>query len=694
MLLVLSGPPAECCGAPCSARWCVDAPRTREGIAAENCMVTRTSGLTARPLRIGPRPVYDLNDVVRAAVTVRFDRRIGQYLELDTPIHVPSVTGPNHRRPLYELLPNVRPIHPVPQAVGTRLELSFEITGRTNDPMSRPMVQDQETTVHVRIISPDVPPRCSRYVDGPLTREESKVSLFQSMGGTRNAYDFEREGFFTYHFTERELRILLEWSGTKDRRDAASIVRRLVAEKLDGSPRGRKARAALHELGFLNPFTDRLLTELPQSGRDQLKGIHFHYNGHMRREQFALFPILQALGLADGSASRSPYSGTYPMQSIMERQLDGGAFRPHERTALRLETHPHVGPSDHQTTSEWMKKCARAALAAGQTFVVDKGGGTLLEGEPEDGDLWRAAREGRIRFLVHNADDLASLEPYLDSIWAVDVAGSLLKGAEAAGIGDLYALIAAREARERWDRPLGELPQYVIGFGLLGRSTAESLAKLSLPDGASPAEIRAARKRITILETNPKRAEEARALGFSVHSEETAPPARGVVIVASSTTSIDANSAKRLPWDSLILPITSGGKGVDVSGLRAAGETNVPRTRDAAYGTQGGIPRTFEDLEIAIDGRKLFIPADGYPLNLLEDTGSERYAITPAAVVMGVMTAAEIDGPGLHAVDERRSGEILDLYRAGGLFEAERLGGTDPFEQAWVDQALLDLRRR
>ncbi len=657
-------------------------------------MMTRTGDIPSRTVGFASRPVYDLDDVVRVKVTVRYDARIGKYLELDEPIHVPSVTGPNHRRPLYERLPYLRPINPITQEVGSRLELSLEITGRTNDPMSRPAIQDQETTVHVRVVSSDVPARCARYVDGPLTRDESGVSLFQSMGGTRNAFDFGREGFFTYHFAERELRVLLDWSGTKDRRDAAKIVRRLVAEKLDSSPRGLAARAALLELGFLNPFTDRLLTELPLGGSDQLKGMHFHYNGHMRREQFALFPILQALGLDAGTATRSPYSGTYPMQAIMARQLDGGVFHPHERTARRLEVGPRVGPSDAESAKDWMKKCGRAALAADQIFVVDKGGGALLEGEPEDGDLWRAAREGRIRFLVHNADDLASLEPYLDSIWAVDVAGSLLKGAEAVGIGDLYAVIAAREARARWGEPMSELPQYVVGFGLLGRSTAESLARLRLPDGASPDEIRRERQRITILETNAERAEEARALGFTVHSDDTPRPDCGVVIVASATTGVDADNAKRLPRDSLILPITSGGKGVDIAGLRAAGKTSVPNTRDAAYGTEGGIPRTFEDLEIAIADGTLFIPAEAYPLNLLEDTGSERYAITPAAVIMGVITAAELDGPGLHAVDVRRSGEILDMYGAAGLFAPERLGGTDPYEQAWVAQALLDLRRR
>jgi hypothetical protein len=215
-----------------------------------------------------------------------------------------------------------------------------------------------------------------------------------------------------------------------------------------------------------------------------------------------------------------------------------------------------------------------------------------------------------------------------------------------------------------------------------------------LPDTASPAEIRAARRHVTILETDDERAAEARALGFTVLAKGAEPPPRGVVIVASSATGVDAKSAERLPWDSLVLPITSGGKGVDLAGLRTAGRTQVKDTRDAAYGTDGGIPRTFEDLEITLGRRKLFIPAEGYPLNLLEDTGSERYAITPAAVIMGVITAAEIDGPGLHSVDEHRSAEILDMYGAAGLFDAERLGGTDPYEQAWVKQALVDLRPR
>jgi hypothetical protein len=644
---------------------------------------------------------FSPGDVVTVGATVRKDDKGKKYYELDEPLLVrtPAENG----APLYEDVRNVVPVDTPPYAVSQRVKLPLFIVSITNDPMSRIASQDEEATIHVRTHHQSVASK-GRLVD--VFPPHLEPSLFTRMSTTRNARWFHHDNFFSYHFSDGDLRVLNEWAGSNDRRAAPNQLRALVAERLDGSERGLRARRALSSLGFLNPFSESLLSWLPQQYRGRpLEGVHFHYNGHMTRAMFPLFPMLHSLGLSGGSATRSGYSGTYPVEGIMNAQLEGPRPKPHQ---VRTEQKKRVGPNGKQSANQWMEKCALDAVARGEMFIADKAA-NLLSGTPSKA-LLDAMRAGKIRFLVHNADDHKALAPYLNEIYAVDVAGSLLKSLEAKIIGEQYALLAAREVREKWGVKIAGVPKYVVGFGLLGSSVAEAMARFAAPPGtedpqakraasaasgdgredfarAGPEDLRAYRKKVIVVERDPTAAQKARDLGFTVMSDEPPKDGRGVVVVASSGVGIDAANAARFPRDTLVLGLTSAGKGIDLGSLRelakqSGGGVEKVRERTGGYGFDRFEPLTFNDLEVSFSGRKLTVINDGFPLNLFDEAWSDRFNVTAAAVALGVVAAVKLDEPGLHAVPEADSIEVRKLFQAAGLMEPHPLDTHDPAQLA------------
>jgi hypothetical protein len=617
------------------------------------------------------RRAYSPGDVVTVSATVLRARDGSKYYQLDDPLLVQTPTEPGS--PSYEQVGFARPVDRVSHDVGAKVELPLYIVSLTNDPMSRIASQDEETTINVRLGDAKSKKKSGQLVDVFPPHLEPK--LFTRLSANRNARWFHHDNFHSYHFTNGDLRVLNEWAGSNERRAAANQLRALVAERLDGTERGLRARRALSALGFLNPFSEALLSWLPEHyGKRPLAGAHFHYNGHMTRAMFPLFPMLQALGLESGSATRSGYSGTYPVEGIMNAQLEGPAKKPYH---ARTEPKKYVGPFGKFSAQRWMEKCALDAVARGETFIADKAA-NLLSGDPSP-ELLAAMKSGKIRFLVHNADDKKAIAPYLDQVYAVDVAGSALKELEAQIIGEQYAVLAAREVREKWGEKIGNVQQYVVGFGLLGSSVAEAMAKFAAPKDATESELREHRRNVIVVERDAVKAQEARDAGFTVMSDEPPENGRGVVVVASSSVGLDSSNAGRFAKDTLVLGLTSAGKGIDLASL---GPGKSVRERTGGYGFDRFEPITFQDLEFSIGGRKLTVVNGGFPLNLFDEAWSDRFNVTAAAVALGVLTAVKLDRPGLHQVSKTDSNEVRKLFDAAGLLQPYPLDTHDPSKLA------------
>jgi hypothetical protein len=279
--------------------------------------------------------------------------------------------------------------------------------------------------------------------------------------------------------------------------------------------------------------------------------------------------------------------------------------------------------------------------------------------------------------LIHNSDDRRALEPYLGEIYAVDVAGSLLKAMEATLIGEQYALLAAREAREKLGAKVKDVNQIVIGAGLLGTAVAEAMARFAAPPDATERELRAARARVVVVDSDENARREAAAHGFTVKSpSELSGGEQGVAVVATSAAGLTADTMPHLPRETVVLGLTSAGKGVDVASLRRAvvdqnGSFRELNGREGAFGVDRFSPRMMHDLELGWGDRRLIVANEGFPLNLFEESWSDRFTLTAAAVILGVVTAAKLDPkkdrPKLYDVPELDSIAVRDMFQAAGL---------------------------
>ena len=72
---------------------------------------------------------------------------------LDEPLLVSTPVGPG--TPVYEKVRFMVPVDDPPFAIGQRIKVPLYIISLTNDPMSRVALQDEETTINVRLAKPD-----------------------------------------------------------------------------------------------------------------------------------------------------------------------------------------------------------------------------------------------------------------------------------------------------------------------------------------------------------------------------------------------------------------------------------------------------------------------------------------------------------------------------------------------------------
>ncbi len=247
-------------------------------------------------------------------------------------------------------------------------------------------------------------------------------------------------------FTQEEAEVLRRWApprSIREHRPVEQLALDLVATPVNLETRvGRKAYAALRDLRHIHPFADDVLQMLVRDfGTRHLAKTRFLYNGHSTEAMFPLFPTLHALGIKGASMVGAPQSGSGAMHRLMQMQLSKN------EKIVRVEAY-----SDHRTDKsrydaaalQKMKALAEKAAANGEMLIVDKGG--LLAHHLDD-RLRALIRNGTIRFIVHNKDDVDTLLDLKDEAYMIDVASSPMKALEARIIGEQYALLGMREAR-------------------------------------------------------------------------------------------------------------------------------------------------------------------------------------------------------------------------------------------------------
>jgi hypothetical protein len=507
----------------------------------------------------------------------------------------------------------------------------------------------------------------------------SDDSIWKRLSGLYRAQDLQTAGVANLDLRSHEVKLLRQVSvDPQRRRPVGELLLRLLSEPLDTkTPRGLRRHQALHDLCLLHPYIDNLRQFLAtRLGQNDLSTVRFFYSGHMTLATLSLFQLLRSLELGGAAAIRSTSSGTFPAQTVIEEMLKTQA------TSTLGPSDPPVGTSA-QARERFFAE-ARLAASEGRMLIADRAGG-LLNGDAIPDDIRALMRAGTIRFLMHNSDDRQALQPFAQEAWVVNVAGSLLKAREGRVIGEQFALLAVREAREAWGTRLGEGHVVVKGFGLLGKSVVRALRRLGMPG-----------ERITVVEPDRSKHRAAAAMGCRVVADDQpSSHERVAIFVATPGTSIDADNAWAYGREALVLAITSAGKGVDVNSIKQAASKpgRIVNARHGVYGglADGGSP-SFDlkfhradttgenDRDVTLINCSCQQSTAGFhyacdALNLREAPWPDRFNATVAAVSLGVVTAMQLAGPGVWPVDRHLETAALRLYAAAGL------SGVRPLDQ-------------
>jgi hypothetical protein len=428
---------------------------------------------------------------------------------------------------------------------------------------------------------------------------------------------------------------------------------KLFASRLDLSGPapyiGLRALGAMERMEAFPPLSRTTLDLLVANAAQTrpLQNTELLYIGHATQAMLPLIPTLEAVGLARAHAVFGPFSGTGAVSGAIDLQLaaSGGVV---EWTSLAAGAPSWRQVALHNAAAvEAITQQARAA-AWYRTFdrhrdyhlVIDKGGLIASHLNPE---LEGYIRDGTLRFVVHNRDDLKALGSLANEVWAVDLAGSRIKAVEAKLLGQQYALFGAREVRHYWGTRLPNIDVYVVGAGLLGGGTVDALLGMKL----SP-------ERITVVEQDAALRAEAEARDMRALSPEELVSrddrsARALVYVATDGIGVDEANASAFGDEALILGITSGGKGVDMKGLRDR-HPEAERVHTRFGGSSPGElfhARNDWQFELGEGERcsKVTVVADALPLNLLDESWPDRFAVTSSAVALATYTAAKLTGP-------------------------------------------------
>src|SRR5688500_11538261 len=126
---------------------------------------------------------FNPGDTVLVDAMVQRSPKGKKFYQLDQPLLVSTPVGPG--TPVYEKVRFMVPVDEVPFAIGERIKVPLYIISLTNDPMSRVALQDEETTINVRLATPEQKKSRGELVD--LFPPHLEPTLFQRMSGNRNA---------------------------------------------------------------------------------------------------------------------------------------------------------------------------------------------------------------------------------------------------------------------------------------------------------------------------------------------------------------------------------------------------------------------------------------------------------------------------------------------------------------------------
>ena len=467
---------------------------------------------------------------------------------------------------------------------------------------------------------------------------------------------------------------LAEWSksvtpGGQRRAPALQLLALLGADPNLATEGGRGAVAALQKLDLYSQVWSEGLELLARRfAPEQLSRSMFLYNGHPTFAMTTLIPTLKAFGVAKSNLWLSQHSGSKEALEIIKIQRPTAIhaennFGPNEESGLRGRT---------PTIARLLDIRLRMPQEDWDThhLIVDKLGPWI---QTLGNRIPRPVVEGQIRGIIHNRDDLDAIAKHQGLLWGVDFANSQVKKLEATFIGEQFALMGAREVRQKgWGR-IGDVPVVINGYGLLGEQAAMALVRLGMPP-----------ERIEVRDLDPAAKARAKAAGFRVEPQV---HARAVVINATPGEGFGPSTAHNFGRDLIVLSMTSGGKGVDLQGLKHLSEVKeVPVARASQ--------RPIQDLDLTLrrgndEPVQIRLIAEGLPPNLVDEMWADRYQVTSLGVSAATLLASELKEPGIVPFDPQLDADLVALAERRGLLGRRPLEAR-PGEDAAALTADLD----
>jgi adenosylhomocysteinase len=232
----------------------------------------------------------------------------------------------------------------------------------------------------------------------------------------------------------------------------------------------------------------------------------------------------------------------------------------------------------------------------------------------------------------------------------VSVATSKSKQHEGEMIG--RAVVAkVLQGLERSGRKVKGLAITLVGYGVIGSKICEAL--------------KAAGARVTVVETNAERAEEARRRGFKVATKEEALPKCDVVIGATGRRSLELKDLESLKDGAAFVSASSKQVEADMQGLKAKARRATP--------LDPGAPLVhLPNVEYQLNGKKILALGDGWPINFdgdVEDLSPEEIQLTRCAMFLGALQAASLNTHSARKdriipLDPEKDEALLDAYLA------------------------------
>ncbi|MEQ8276744.1 MAG: hypothetical protein RMA76_26880 [Deltaproteobacteria bacterium] len=512
------------------------------------------------------------------------------------------------------------------------------------------------------VLFPNVVVRMDQVVDAAAPPMHSCIRL-QQLVGLKD--DLVR--VLDAEFDDHERTALRGWAkrvGSASRQKTGRLMLGLLHEHPKRSTDvGRATLDTMQSLGLFGDYWSEAMTILddhfaiPADG-DVLSKTKLLYNGHPTWAMTSLLPGLRAFGADQVVTWLSNRTGCAEAKSVLALEGLDASFSAHtDEEKLYADPRRHRnytvgGFLDHAILSGW-------STWGGDTMVLDKGGAWLKSlGE----ELPDAVTNGAVRAIVHNRDDVDALGAVKDHVWGVDFAGSRIKALEATFLGEQYALIGAREAREKLGERIGDVPVFVKGAGLLGQAVVDALDAFGMD-----------RSKITIIDVDPEVLARAESLGFSTRHADDAPDRRedkGVLFVATPGVGFDVKTAHDYAEELVVIPLTSGGKGVDTAALRkAATHQEVTRTRERREPTP--------DLALTIGDTRIHLLTEGQPPNLTDDMWADRFQVTSIGITACTLQCMDLDRPGIVPFDPELDAKLIRAAETTGLLAPRPLDARD-----------------